>query len=341
MTRFWMLLLTLSCSGALLACSGGDDDSAPSGDPIDAGALPPGEVDFTVLTWNIGNADTSDEEYALRIRSRAFEEHLAGRLRAQQPDVVALQEVLSPFRCMQLDETDPSRTCFGVTEGEPPIRRILGPEYSIACDQNQQSKCIGVHTSFGRIRGVDEGGLALMGAETPALPYAKCDYGECTPEVAECLDQTSVSTVLVDSERFGTVRVINVHPHPFGPPCRPEMVRQAFELVDEHRAILLGDWNFEPEGDDEAAAVWAEHVGSGRRFASHHPIDADQRPITTFEDGRALDRVITDFARGVCEVRAEPRLDAGFDFEAAGIADEEARRPDHLAVVCHLGVSAE
>ncbi len=326
----------------LLLLAGCDEDEARAdvGSPVDGGAVPASEIDLVALSWNLGNLVES-QPYTRRMRSLAFEQHVATQLRELVPDLVGLQEVLSPFECAAVDERVPSRTCFGVTEQLPPVRRLLGPDYSIACDGNHQSACVGVHVGFGRIRGVEPGGLALAGADTPRLPFEPCESAECAQETGapECLDFTSVSSVLVDTGAFGTVRVVNVHLHPWGPPCQWAMERSAFALVDDTPTIVLGDWNFDPRAIETAPGrLWAEHVGEGRRFTSHHPTDAEARPIPTKDDGRSLDRLITDFAIGLCEVRSDPPLHAGFDFAAAGIAGEAKRQPDHFAVVCPLAV---
>lgn len=292
------------------------------------------EPALRVVTWNIGNGTASPRRYALRIRSQAYEDHVGARLRALDADVVALQEVLAPDRCEGEPEPDPAFACFGAAERPPAVRRLLGADYSIVCDARRQVECLGVHLRLGTIRGVPPGGLVLDGAETAPLPGPPCDYlaDACRARKDNCDSESTVSTVVVDTAR-GPLRVVHVHPTAIGQTCRTRQVRQAFELVDGLPAIVLGDWNFDPEdvADVVDAAVYRAYVGPDRRFAEHHPRGADCR-LTGTSAGRraALDRVVTDFAHGGCVVWRSPPLDDGF------AADVPGGRADHYAVQCDL-----
>jgi hypothetical protein len=65
-----------------------------------------------VLTYNIGNADDKEPHYPLRLSYQSYEDYVAARIRALDPDVAFLQEVLARNLCDKFSESDPKRTCF-------------------------------------------------------------------------------------------------------------------------------------------------------------------------------------------------------------------------------------
>lgn len=299
--------------------------------------LPAGAPDVRVLSYNIGNGN-KERPYALRIRDRAYENHVGERIRELAPDIVLLQEVLPPTACESFSEHDPARTCYPDPDAHPAAaKRILGPAYSVACDQREHVECIGVRSSFGTIRGVEPGGFALAGAETSPLPGRACDYlaGHCSGRSNTCDAESSISTVIVDTAN-GPLRIIHVHPTAIGEVCLARQVEQAFALVDDLPTLIGGDWNFDPTraSDLVPAAIWYSWVGEGRRFANHSErVGACRLDSTSAGRNMSLDRVISDFAVGRCKVWREPRLDDGFDFAAL-----DGARIDHFAVECSLYV---
>jgi len=337
-TGLAIAMLALGAPGCLMQLQ---DPLAP-GDPTD------GNVRF--ITFNVGNPDGDDPHYPLRLRDQAYEDFVRDAIASWRPDVIALQEVLPPHTCGSFVETDERRTCFEHALRAPAVRRLLGPDYSIACDARRQVECVGVHIAFGNIVGVEPGGLELMGAETPALPRRACEYsaGECREDL--CDAESTVSAIDVDSIQ-GPLRVVHMHPNasgltgdgiPYvGTPCRVDQTEQGFALATEGvPTLMLGDWNFDPDNTvlyRAEAEVWRRFVGSDRRFADHGQRDGLGRRVTTTHDdpgGFAIDHVITDFAEGDCQV-VRPRFDEDFDFSTLG-EGSDAGRIDHRPVLCDL-----
>lgn len=253
---------------------------------------------FRVVTLNVGNGDKRGA-YGLRIRDQAYEDLVGDRLRALDADVVFLQEVLPPT----------------------------------VCDANRHVECVGVHRRFGRIPGVD--GFSLDGAQTAELPGKPCDYlkGECAGTASTCDAESSVSTVLVQTER-GPVRLIHAHPTAIGEVCLREQVGQAAAFQDENPTIAAGDWNFDPTRllDVAPTAYWSQWVGPARRLRAHHPRRPSCRlESTSTSQDAALDRVATDFGQGRCTVLRDPPIDHGHER-----LDMTTEPIDHLAVVCDL-----
>ena len=350
--RPWMAILILASVGCdgdpPIDADAGGDAGLDAGPPmIDAGPPPPPNVRF--VTFNVGNPDDTELDYPLRLSVQSYEDHIAARIAEWTPDVIVLQEVLAPRMCEALMEGDPSRTCFDHAARPPAARRLLGDDYSIVCDMRLQVECIGVHTSFGTIDGVASGELALMGAETPDLPLPACNYaaGECSD--AACDGEATVSAVSVTTTR-GPLRVVHMHPNAsgfdaagtlyLGAPCRTEQTRQAFMLAGAGPALMLGDWNFNPDSIvyRMESEVWNENVGEGLRFTDHSERDPGGTRVPTLAGtiSAAIDHVVTDFAIGSCEVIRDPRVDAAYDFSALPGGEAYAARIDHRPVVCDL-----
>ncbi len=295
-----------------------------------------GEGDLRVLTYNIGN-NSGSGPHALRIRDRAYEDHVGERIRMLEADIVFLQEVLAPPRCERTSEAfEPERACHGLTRRDAPAKRLLGGEYTVVCDANQHVECIGVRASFGSIRGVPLRGFGLDKAQTASLPGPACDYlaGDCDGKSTECDSESSISTVVVDTPKYGAIRLIHVHPTAIGEICRSRQLEQAFAMADDLPTIMGGDWNFDPSrlADVAATALWADWVGANRRFRDHSGYAEDCRlDRTSFGQDASLDRIVTDFGRGRCHVWAQPRLDEAFEFTKLTVG-----RIDHYAVDCSL-----
>jgi len=294
-----------------------------------------GEPALVVVSYNIGNTRKTGN-YPLRIADQAYEDHLGERLRGLSADIVLLQEVLTPTQCAGFEETDPLLTCYDAEAREAPAKRLLGDDYTVVCDANRHVECIGVKTTFGSIPGVPLGGFVLDGAATEPLPGPACDYlaGECVGRSRNCDSESSISSVVVLRAGGSPLRVVHAHPTAIGEICLQRQLEQAFALVDELDTVLGGDFNFDPSraSDLAATAIWSDWVGEGRRFHNHSGYIGDCRlERTSVNQVVSLDRVVTDFAYGLCQVWQSPRLDDGFDFEQL-----LGSRADHLAVVCPL-----
>lgn len=311
------------------------------------------EADVRFMSFNVGNPDDGESDYPLRLRDQAYEDFVAEAIARWRPDVIALQEVLPPHTCEAFVETDARRTCFEHEPRDPAVRRLLGDDYSIVCDARQQVECVGVHVGFGTIVGLAPGALALTGAETPELPAPACNYaaGGCDQNL--CDAESTVSALDVESI-YGPLRVVHLHPNAsgftgegifyLGNTCRTLQTQQAFDLArDGVPTLMLGDWNFDPDNRalyGPEGEVWDAHVGEDRRYLDHGAKDPVGRRVPTVGDdpgGFAIDHVISDFARGRCDV-VRPRFDEGFDFGIVGAAaDGYDGRIDHHPVLCDLG----
>lgn len=323
-----------------------------------------------VLTYNVGNANSDEPNYPLRLSYQSYEDHVGARIRALDADVVALQEVLSEKTCLAFTETDPARTCYAWGLRPEAAARVLGPGYSVACDARDHVECVGVKTSFGTIRGLAPGSYARSGAETPPLPFEACTWAEGECHEFNCDAESTVSAVWVDTAA-GPIRVVHLHPtaaglegtYPgfAGTPfagnmpysaqfCRAEQLKQAFEeLATGEKNLLLGDVNFderEPFPMDQA--IWREWVGPYAAFEDHTPRDELYQPYGTHgPTGFNLDHVLTDFAESAdCETwggvrlfalgEVGERLDAGFDWSQLPGGEDSIDRLDHRAISCEI-----
>ncbi len=345
-------LLVLGLGAATTACSGVDD----AGDDAGAGLEP-----FRLLSYNIGNPDDAEPNYPLRLSYQDYEDSIGQTIRDLEPDIVLLQEVLPPQTCNAFEETDAARTCYDADNQPTAAERVLGDDYSIACDARLHIECVGVRTGFGSIEGLELGGFSLSGAETPALPLESCNYaaGECNDEF--CDAESTVSAVTVEAAGE-TIRVVHLHPNAAGftdgrvytgAPCRALQIEQAFEgldgsdeaaLVGSGNAIVAGDFNLDPTRfvTDDELAVWDRNIGPGLRFSHLNPVDPETGDLYPTRRGLpvAIDHVVADAFTGDCEVFSEAggsaTLDADFKFDALPGGEEFPGRIDHFAVFCTL-----
>lgn len=286
----------------------------------------PGSV--LLLSANVGNSLLAcGGDYAYKLCDAAVERRLAQRIASEDPDVVVLQEVLGREQCAGFDEVDPGRSCHPDVGAETArqARRLLGPGYTIVCDQRRGYECTGVHTRFG----------AVAECETGTL----CDAARTAAAVPDCPTGFSMSAVEVTPAGGVPFTLVNAHPdsNPGGE-CRAAQLAQSLVGVDAlaaaPRALLAGDFNLDPDVDnDPAAALWVDHVGmadEGLRFR-YHSGHAEKSPpyptSSTVLGDRVIDHVVSDFATGACTTLGEApgteRLDGG-------------EGTDHRALLCEL-----
>ena len=332
-------------SDAAVAVPDADIDAAPDAEP-DA-AVPPG-TPLVVMSFNVGNPDEMEPHYPLRLSYQSYEDFVRDQIAALQPDIIALQESLPEQTCAAFDEADPLRTCYDAANRPRAAARMLGPSYTIVCDQRKHVECIGVHQAFGTIDGFEPGSVS-DGAETPPLPMDGCVYFQGTCGEDNCDDESTVSAVSVTTDK-GPLRVVHMHPNAsgtnaagfyFGRTCRDAQIQQGFDdLAGDHGpALLLGDWNMDPGMALYASEkpFWESYVGEGKRFHDHDQRDgAGRRIATNNRVAVAIDHVVSDFATGTCEVRANPLIDADYDFSQLPDGENFTGRLDHRAVVCPL-----
>jgi hypothetical protein len=338
----------------LLSCS---EQGTPAPDE-------PAVVHFVAMTYNLTTADVSDENYADRIRHRAYEAHLGERIRSEGADVIALQGVLSPARCATFVETNEEYGCFGVVEERPeeaPVRRLLGPDYSIACDAAEGAACIAVHVDFGEIVGIPRGTLGETLTDPPSGEM--CEIDECEPQANNCAAGSAIvgAAVRRDTDRPEELThdgpreffVINLAATPVGEPCRDDQIEQAFFRAQDRfgPTLILGSFGIDLASEQAGSQMFSQNVGPDQRFQSHHPVlggepdDASQegtdpnlvgpgQRLAPTSQGEALDTVVSDFAENQC--RVSEGLGQGFDFLARRLMDESRRVPAHEALICPL-----
>ena len=293
-------------------------------------APPPVETPATarLLQANVGNTSLACDEagYVYKTCDVAVEEALRDGIAAHDADVVALQEVLPSSLCDALNEQDPTRTCHPDHRADVPdqVRRLLGDDFTIACDARRGYECVGVRAAWGAIEGCDDGALCVGGAET-------------APVVDGCDEGFSVSRVVVRPRDAAAFTIVNAHPQSgFEYACRAAQLTQMFDELAEGPSLITGDMNLDPWRDtDESARVWVENVGEDARFRPHSgDVEHDPPYLTSDVGGIAalsgtLDHVASDFATGTCTTLGEApgtaRLDGG-------------EGTDHRALLCPLEI---
>lgn len=268
---------------------------------------------YSVMTANVGNSDLGCFRYNWKLCRKDVETRLAANIQTIQPDIITLQEVLPPWLCEETAENDPDKVCFDAQE-VPQARRLLGPDYSIVCDQRLQYECIAVHRRAGEIIGCPPGGYCSI-ARTVEVGL-DCDSG---------FSISAVSIRLWDGKQLD---VVNVHPPSFSDRCRVESLRAAFygssdagPIIEQERVLVMGDFNMDPwRSRNDSKQTWEKIFTAGwagRPFRYHSGSAEIDPPRYTLVFGirRTLDLVLSNFADGVCQVLGESpgtsRLDGG------------------------------
>jgi hypothetical protein len=316
-----------------------------------AGQAPPDEgLRFSALTFNVGTStglrhdvDTTDgyTSAEAKIADALYENSLAWNpaeaaltafLAAKRPDIAGFQELYYDPWCEDID-VDPALdfVCRDYSAARPlQIRRLLGPDYHIACMREQRDNCLGVRTSLGRIRGCDASAGdvcfdALAGLPPPSGCSSRPRVGSLVVELAG--GRGDLTVVLV----HGTSGIGKDDMA-----CRAEQMRQVFVDRGDGRpaaagdlVLVLGDLNTDPfklAGVDASADTWNEHVGDGKPF--HYISSADPKAPPTYAGLFRIDHIVARGPlSGQCVV---PGQTAG---EAAVL---DVTYWDHLPLLCEV-----
>ena len=268
---------------------------------------------FTVLSANVGNLTFGCRHVLNNLCYKDVEERITDNIRLLKPDIIALQEVLAPWQCNQIKEKNKNKVCY-YRQTIPQIRRLVGNEYTIACDTRNQFECIAIHIDAGKILGCSKGEI--------------CNRARTITEVTRCDNGFTVSAVTVKLRNNLIIDVVNFHPQSTNARCRSRMIARAFDsaapspLIQQNHVLLLGDFNLDPwRDDDESVHKWKGFFEKGwanRSFRYHSGIVERDPPYFTsflFFKKRTVDFVVSNFATGICHVLGESpgtkRLDGG------------------------------
>jgi endonuclease/exonuclease/phosphatase family metal-dependent hydrolase len=322
----WAALVAIGCGDGAATADAVDGGPAAGGSPD--GATP---ADLVLLQANVGNISLDCLAYSFNLCSTLVEARLRASIAGHDPDVVVLQEVTSKPQCDALDEPHRERACHQAVVADQPwqIRRLVGDDFTIACEPRRGFECVAVHRRFGAIEGCADGALC-DGLAEPTEPGPGCDGG------------FTISAVTVRPVAAAPFRLINGHPDSSSAACREHALDQVFggaaALAPAGQpSLIAGDLNLDPfHDDDPSVALWRQHVGDGRRFRYHSgPAEAEPPYPTAFSllGGRVLDHVVSDFAVGRCVTLGEApgtvRLDDGSGTDHRALRCDLARRPEY------------
>ncbi|NIS79369.1 MAG: hypothetical protein GTO14_03905 [Anaerolineales bacterium] len=268
---------------------------------------------FSILSVNVGNSDLSCQKYDWKLCRKDVEGRLTENIARLKPDIIAFQELLAPWQCEKTQETDPEKVCYDEQE-EPQVRRLLGDDYSIVCDNHKHFECTAVLNTAGEIIGCPIG--------------SHCNLARTSPIDEGCRDRFSISAVTVKLRTGVTFDVVNMHPQNITASCRSQLLRKAFleevpevAIIQEAKVLLIGDFNLDPWRDnDESFIVWQQIFQAGwdgQPYQYHSGIAEKDPPYYTFKFviKKTLDFAVSNFATGQIIVLGESpgtmRLDGG------------------------------
>lgn len=317
------------------------------GTSVDGG--PPGPLTIKAVTFNTGTnekldyngggytqaeADITNEHYGNGLSWNAAIVGTTTFFAAEQPDLVAFQEIFHPGECGDIpSELHPGFVCDGWMDGDLTVAQtIVGAGYQVACNLGKPDKCLAVKESFGAIRGCEDT-LCLDGLD--GAPVNGCGGG------------SRIGRATIDLVGGGEITVVTVHGtsglSSDDVQCREDQIEQIFTDLDGEpaangeRNIVLGDLNTDPGKltvrlVDNSADRWEDKVGGSNDFQWISDIGAGAEPTYAsgdFFDGLGLniDHVASDHFVGSCRV---PGVTDGY----AAVLDFEYF--DHKPIVCEL-----
>jgi hypothetical protein len=268
---------------------------------------------YSILSVNVGNSNLQCYTYKWKLCKKDVENRLKENIATVKPDIILVQEVLPPWLCEEHSEKNPTKVCYD--DQEPPqIRRLLGDEYSIACEPLKGYECVGVRKTAGEFVG--------------CLPGEICDARPIKP-ISGCDPGFSISAVTVKLNNGAIFDIVHSHPQSFSASCRAESLQQAFypdspedSIIQQDKIFVMGDFNFDPWRDnDESVDTWKgiyEKGWKGLPFRYHSGIVEKDPPYYTLKFmgvRRTIDFVVSNFADGKFVVLGESpgtsRLDGG------------------------------
>ncbi len=321
-----------TCAGVVLLSLAG---CAASDSPANVDDLKSsGQASMRLLQTNVGNVAAECSGYKFKLCDADTETRLAESIAALQPDVISLQEVVPNSMCDGMNESDPGKVCHPSRRAEPlQARRLVGSDYTIACDARSHFECVAVRRGFGHIDRCEDGASCDLGtAATTAPATVGCDAG------------FSVSAVRILPLAGRAFTLIDAHPPSGGAAeCRKAQLTHIFEkpssLAGGANAILSGDFNLDPyRGKDVSEVYFRSFVGAGKRFTFHSGIAEHDPPYPTaryltpgdlLAGGTTLDHVASDFAKGRCTTLGEAPGSARLDGDSG---------TDHRAMLCELRI---
>lgn len=333
-------------------------DADISRDAPDAN-IPPST--FTIMTFNVGTTEWMPHEddpdgYSSELaslQSSFFGNNLAWMPAAEgvrrlidqyRPDVVAFQELYfdgdCATDCPKLLQKDPDQyavacdsdafPCQGWTPtGDITVRRVLGPDYAIACAPGHPDNCVGVRHDFGTLAGCTDG---------PCL-----DGLDGMPPPNGCTKGARVATAVVQVHEGPELTVVDVHTTAgTNIECRKAQFQQVFEDRGDGKPaafgvdnLVLGDMNIDPFDASQAkydasARYWNDQVGDDKPFRYLSSSGASGPYTHPFTMTR-LDHVISDTLAGSCVV-------LGVSEGTTAPLSTDSTFFDHRPVFCTVGL---
>lgn len=263
----------------------------------------PRPVDVRVLQANVGNVNVTPGacgDQAVKLCLRPVEERITAGLRALDPQVVLLQELLPALLCRpperpgafgtsphSLSLRNPEHLCPDVLAGLEPddqVDRLLPPEqWETRCnapsiDPADRTRaippwdCISVRRDLGRIASF----TTLDGTAPGAVPGETCDNG------------FTMNVALLDVGR--PLQVTSAHPDSGGQRagCRAEKLARLLNALGGSSptvpTVLAGDFNFDPyRTPDVSTELWDRFVsrdGTTPYGYRSGIAEADPAPVT-------------------------------------------------------------
>lgn len=306
--------------------------------------MPEADDGLLFLFANVGNIDIYRcQNVGFNLCWTEQEAIIAEEIANRDADVILLQEVLVPEQCDDLDPP-PAEDHVCHPDFQPPeieqVRRLVGPDYTIACDAARGYECVAVRVGKASIVGCDDGELCRGLARTNE-PVEGCDTG------------FTISAVTIDVDDQ-LLDVVNVHPPSdaagasHGRQCRRDYFDSIFgedaPLIEQEKVVIGGDFNFDPFRQSSTypdVEFWNQYVSTSYDqthdapllFAYHSGLPEHDPPYwTTPILSTTLDHVISNSLRGHCITLGAHPGEAPLDHARGRLAV----RLDHLAMECLL-----
>jgi hypothetical protein len=320
-----------TADGSTPADTAPDTDSTDT-DSTDTGPGPDTDTDtdttdgpeqpatFTVVTFNTGSGieqphDNPPDDGYSKAQAAITDEYYGNGLAwldavaqtrawfdATRPAVVTFQEIFDVADCPNIPvapvDARKGYVCETWQPGDPSVaRRVLGPDYQIACNWGKPDKCAAVHRSFGVFRG-------CAGDE--------CREGLYGSTVDTCGKGARVGRGVIDRVDGTTLTVVNVHGSSgfatSDRECRIKQFDQIFVDVGDGAPaangavnLIMGDFNTDPvrfAKTDISAAHLEKYIGDGLKFRWLTAVGETAPP--TYGGLFNIDHIVSDKLTGEC-----------------------------------------
>jgi hypothetical protein len=290
---------------------------------------------FSVLAANVGNVDVFRCESAIyKLCDADQEQRVANNMARLKPDIALLSETMNESQCESLQRVPDWHVCHSSrrAQSKSQARRILGDDYTIACEPRRGYECIGVRKEFAQVQGCKSGDLCL-GLLKSAAAVDGCDDGFTLSSVMIELDGSTLELAVAHPQSGFSEK---------DKKCRADFLSPLFQvpsIVRSQKRILVGgDFNldaFRFKGPDSDLFNQFVQVDFGDKPLTYHSGFTEKNPPywSSPLSRVTMDHVFSSDLIGRCVTLGAAKDNPALDAPSGA---DDLQKLDHLAQYCVL-----